>query len=1356
MRNTIPLTFLLAILAWTTCWATSFPITEFIEFEPEQIETPTAPAAPRAAAPPTPQEIEQLVQQFDDRNPTTREAAIRRLWTHPQAAAEATIQALQKGNLNVQLTAFELLKEWNAPIDELDPWKPETLTPERLAALEAWQKEIADTGIEAPSRELTAEQKAQAEDEITRMLRVPEDETAVIRERLARWQSALLPLVYERLRTATTDRERQRLQALRYRLVAGETLAKNPALLNLASPETSLRRRSADELVNLATAEDQMLLRELFSDPDPLVREISLRGLRRTGGETQTMLLDLLADPEPNVRAAVLKQLEENPGRNVSPKIIEYVQTEKDADLVGHAVRVLRALRKQGDAPATRSLIELLKHDSWQVRADAAVALGERPGGWSSFYGEPREPSEAEKLQADVYTALIELLGDTDSFVVSKAIEGLQSVDANVAVEPFIEVIERSPNLAGYVIELLSRRSAMRIKAMPYLKNLAAHESPEIRIAIFDNLSAFGSNELGEKELTAGITDSDSRVRIAAAKALLRNFDTLRESTLRTNVHYVERDFPVYVEPPPTIFSAIGRLFGSAARQAVPVPVQPPQIVPPPPFAPVAPAGEEKKLVPVISFEGDIEVDDETLNALVTSIGVPENYTPGETLEIPFGEGKILVKHEVVPVPVVVPIPDSFAHLSAAERAALWHKLVEEGTAEARSADGETFTLVLPKLDTPEQAAIVTSALQAQILGAPPVIPPLVVQNESRERNGVERPDQPADPSGHSTALNPQPPAAGTIFMPAVFFEGDIEVVDETVAVLIESTRTAMQEEGKTMEIPLGEGKVIVVDKLLPIARIESLTELSDEKKETAWQKLIEEGTAQVELEGGTKLTLAAPIGSPLVFIPNAAEQAERRAQAERVMSAIAEQINESIETTHTSATIIAPPIVAPPVVANVENDGVSALQSYLALRSGTATVEVQDKWLADFHEGKGRPAWADNLIEPLEEMLASESLEEQIAAAAVLVPLGRADEMIPLLMELTQEKPEFADAVAGALPWIASDQRLQIFHEWRETHKPEMQQISRFLTSFQGMFDPRIEEILWKMLDEEDVSGDMVLYGIHELLQPYYFVDEFVYNRRSAPPARVRTELVEKLTTRAATGSEYQRLLAMAMLVSVDTAKAREIAAMLDADESLREELRRDAFQVRLLTQPNAKSRGELAVETLKRRDSMRSKLAIRALVSEEDYSFQILRRNIYLNVPESGFVPSGQRSSQAVPPGIELESLRPLLEDENEEIAAYAGYFAVLLGDAGGMVPLLKYWEKVKDMPSVMWDDGSAKVLVYRAVAVLDDPQYMPVLREIYGSLDEYRVRDFYWSIRGMTGAEILELRREMREKYGMENLQ
>jgi len=180
-----------------------------------------------------------------------------------------------------------------------------------------------------------------------------------------------------RLKQAPDDRARERLTALRYALVARAELALSwpGGLARLAATDAQTRHAATEQLAQQARPEDGPLLLELFSDPDPLVREISLRALRTVGGnEATAALVALLSDPEPNVRAAVLKQLAEKPSAGLVARIADYVTREPDPDLVVHAVRVFRGAK--GEA-AVNALIRLLAHASWRVRAEAAEALGE-------------------------------------------------------------------------------------------------------------------------------------------------------------------------------------------------------------------------------------------------------------------------------------------------------------------------------------------------------------------------------------------------------------------------------------------------------------------------------------------------------------------------------------------------------------------------------------------------------------------------------------------------------------------------------------------------------------------------------------------------------------------------------------------------------------------------------------------------------------------------------------------------------------------------------------------------------------------------------------------------------------------
>jgi hypothetical protein len=61
----------------------------------------------------------------------------------------------------------------------------------------------------------------------------------------------------------------------------------------------------------------------------------------------------------------------------------------------------------------------------------------------------------------------------------------------------------------------------------------------------------------------------------------------------------------------------------------------------------------------------------------------------------------------------------------------------------------------------------------------------------------------------------------------------------------------------------------------------------------------------------------------------------------------------------------------------------------------------------------------------------------------------------------------------------------------------------------------------------------------------------------------------------------------------------------------------------------------------------------------------------------------------------------------------------------------------------------------LVYRAIAALNDSSRVSVLVTIYGRLDPWEASEFYWTIRIMSGRDVLRLRKKIRDEVGMSNL-
>lgn len=270
----------------------------------------------------------------------------------------------------------------------------------------------------------------------------------------------------------------------------------------------------------------------------------------------------------------------------------------------------------------------------------------------------------------------------------------------------------------------------------------------------------------------------------------------------------------------------------------------------------------------------------------------------------------------------------------------------------------------------------------------------------------------------------------------------------------------------------------------------------------------------------------------------------------------------------------------------------------------------------------------------------------------------------------------------------------------------------------------------------------------LHTGLAIAYLGSTYYSPSRISRPAR--REVVREATSQATAGTEMQRLAALALLGSVAPDEAAQVAATLADDTRLSDELRRDAFQVLLVTLPRARAT-EAAIAAVRGDDGSRKGLALIRLVEDRE-ALALLRDAIQMNVDSEGasyFHGNGRAIVPEPPPGLEPQHVRPLVDDPDPKTAAYAGYLLALLGEQDGLDSLIRYWRAREE------DDEKLYKLVYRAIAALNDSTRVPLLEEIYGRLDQWTISEFYWTIRIMSGPEILRLRKRIRDEVGMSSL-
>jgi hypothetical protein len=409
--------------------------------------------------------------------------------------------------------------------------------------------------------------------------------------------------------------------------------------------------------------------------------------------------------------------------------------------------------------------------------------------------------------------------------------------------------------------------------------------------------------------------------------------------------------------------------------------------------------------------------------------------------------------------------------------------------------------------------------------------------------------------------------------------------------------------------------------------------------------------------------------------------------------------------------------------------------------------VNPQDQWLKDYYAGKHRPKWTSQMIAPLEKMLPAKDPKERVAAALALAPLGKAAVALPVLGDTVRATPDLLETAQAVLPWLSFEQRLKTFRDFRSLAASK-ESLARLIEAFSEASDRRTAEPLWELLADAKVAADEARALQMGLAMAY------VGNRYFSPSAispADRRELAKAAKARIMAGSDWQRLVALSLLVAASPDEAAGSAARLADDPKLSASLRTDAFRIQLLTQSRKQSR-KTVLAAIRGTDGPRKKVALQYLVQGSN-GLRVLPSGIFLSgnfdVSFDNVRQNGTPIIPTPPVDIAIEDIRPLAGNSDPELAACAGYLLALLGEPDGIRPLLQYWRQHGQRHDE-W-----KRLVYRAIAVIDDPQYIPVLREIYGQLDEYEFSEFYWTIRIMSGPEILKFRKQIRAEVGASRL-
>ncbi len=315
---------------------------------------------------------------------------------------------------------------------------------------------------------------------------------------------------------------------------------------------------------------------------------------------------------------------------------------------------------------------------------------------------------------------------------------------------------------------------------------------------------------------------------------------------------------------------------------------------------------------------------------------------------------------------------------------------------------------------------------------------------------------------------------------------------------------------------------------------------------------------------------------------------------------------------------------------------------------------------------------------------------------------------------------------------------------------------MSRLIEEFAAVPDPRAVRPLWALL--RDPPRDTLFSAVNQSLQNIYGLNDSVTviaGQGLPPPTAQAQKCLADIKPMLDQGGELQKVEALCLLFRIDQNAVGKSAGEIYRKKKNSPSLRCDALKILLLSQPD-KSAEPIAAEAIS--DPAVRNVAV-SYLAVGGQAVWMIRNSVYLN-PSTNliniqFTYAGQGGSIIpihVPAGLNAAYLGELLSDDDQDVAAYAGYLLSLQRDHRGIEPLLRAAQA-----HGFQDDQWGK-LAYRAITTLDDDSFTPVLQRIYESYatQTWELREFYWTIRAMHGPNVLKLRKKIRDEVGMQQLQ
>ncbi len=506
-------------------------------------------------AEPNDEAIGQLITLLTDSSPMVRAASIERLVAHSRVSAGPVVQILKTGRLVQQLSACEVLRRWKAPVAEIDPWQPDTLTAEHFAPLIEWARLrmiAGDSQAEAISKPTSASSfdAQSAKELLRRLMKVEIAERPSLVAQLLGMGAPLATEVRSRLAHADglDDSSRERLRELLYNLLASHKLRleQSGVIAALARLDLESHRQAAATILEKVSIVDQPLVDELVRDTDPLVRELAVRALGRLGlMSDKDRVQQLLNDGNSNVRTAVLRVLTEHPSDENVENLCQYLDKETDEDLLVQGAKCMGQVPSQ--PRAMTALARLAANASWRVRATAIDAAAQAI---QAKVNRPAFSAVRERkslVPPELANAIVAAGFEHDAFVAERATKLLPSLIRDGVVEDstlqnIAIALADHPDQLRLIVESAQggahptySPSATGVLFPPLVdvaKEWLAHGEPRQiqRAAIL--LSRLAPTEL-DNRVGELIASGDRAIRLAGLRAAAHSIEKYRETSIQ-------------------------------------------------------------------------------------------------------------------------------------------------------------------------------------------------------------------------------------------------------------------------------------------------------------------------------------------------------------------------------------------------------------------------------------------------------------------------------------------------------------------------------------------------------------------------------------------------------------------------------------------------------------------------------------------------------------------------------------------------------------------------------------------------------------------------------------------------------